>query len=117
LTKRELQVIELTAWGASAKEVADFLHISTITIQNHLHNAKEKLHLQKATEIGAWFFCMKFNISMDLSPMKRQIGSMAMLVLILFEVFNFNGSDMRARRVRAGRKSKTEQYGDYGNDI
>lgn len=103
LTKREEQIVELTAWGASAKEVAEFLHVSTVTIQNHLHNVKEKLHLQKATEIGAYFFCLKFNISMDLNPMKRQIASIALLILIGFEVFNFSGSDMRARR------AKTEQ--------
>jgi len=110
LTKREEQIVELTAWGASAKEVAEFLHVSTVTIQNHLHNVKEKLHLQKATEIGAYFFCLKFNISMDLNPMKRQIASIAMLLLIAFEVFNFNGSDMRARRCRtSARRAKTEQ--------
>ncbi|MEI8204976.1 MAG: helix-turn-helix transcriptional regulator [Bacteroidota bacterium] len=112
LTKREEQIVELTAWGASAKEVAEFLHVSTVTIQNHLHNVKEKLHLQKATEIGAYFFCLKFNISMDLNPMKRQIGSMAMILLIAFELFNYNGSDFRARRVKIGRKSKTEQYAE-----
>ena len=110
LTKREEEVIELTAWGASAKEQAEILHVSTVTIQNHLHNVKNKLHLQKATEIATYFFCMKFNISMDLNPMKRQIASMAMLILIFFEVFNFNGSDMRTRRVKTGRKGKTEQY-------
>lgn len=109
LTKREEQVMELTAWGASAKEIAESLHVSTITIQNHLHNVKNKLHLQKATEIAAYFFCMKFNISMDLSPLKRQIGSIAMLVLIAFGIFNFDGSDMRVRRARSGRRSKTEQ--------
>ena len=110
LTTRENEVMKLTAWGNGAKEIADFLHISTVTVQNHIHNIKDKLHLNKATEIAAWFFCHEFNISMDLNPMKRQIASIAMLLLIAFEVFNFNGSDMRARRARTGRKGKTEQY-------
>lgn len=110
LTKREEQIIELTAWGASAKEIADSLHVSTVTIQNHLHNVKDKLHIQKATEIAAYFFCHKFNISIDLSPLKRQIGSIAMILLIISELFNFNSSDMRASRSRTGRKCKIEQF-------
>lgn len=111
LTDRESEVMKLTAWGASAKEVADLLHIATTTVQNHIHNIKDKLQLQKVTEIAAWFFCHEFNISMDLNPLKRQLCSVALLILIGFEVFNFNGSDFRARRCRtSGRKSKTEQY-------
>jgi len=110
ITARENEVMKFTAWGASTKEIAGYLNISKITVQNHIHNIKDKLKIQKATEIAAYFFCHEFNISMDLNPLKRQIASVAMLLLILFEVFNFDGSNMRARRVRSGRKTKTEQF-------
>jgi DNA-binding CsgD family transcriptional regulator len=109
LTKREEQVLELTAWGASAKEVAQFLHVSTVTIQNHIHNIKDKLKLQKATEISAWFFCNTFHISMDLSPIRRQIIGLSMIFLIAFETFNFSGHELRGKRIRiVSRKGKTE---------
>jgi DNA-binding CsgD family transcriptional regulator len=111
LTTRENEVMKLTAWGNGAKEIADFLHISTVTVQNHIHNIKDKLQLNKATEIAAWFFCHEFNISMELNPMKRQIGSIAMLLIIAFEICNHDTSIIRAKRCRAtGRKSKTEQF-------
>jgi len=109
LTEREREIMKLTAWGSAAKEVANVLHISTVTVQNHIHNIKDKLKLNKITEISAWFFCHEFNISMDLSPLKRQIGSTAMVLLIAFEIFNYSGSEMRAKRsARRSKKSETE---------
>lgn len=108
LTNRENEVLEYHSWGASAKEIAESLFISTVTVQNHIHNIKDKLHLQKATELASWFFCHRFNISMDLSPLKRSIASIAMILLISFEMYNFDGSSFRARRVKTGRKGETE---------
>jgi len=72
LTTRENEIMKLTAWGNGTKEIADFLNISTKTVQNHIHNIKDKLYLNKSTEIAAWFFCHEFNISMDLNPKIRK---------------------------------------------
>lgn len=51
LTKQEDRVLQLTATGLSAKEIADKLFISPVTAQNHLHHIKNKLNLQKSTEL------------------------------------------------------------------
>lgn len=57
LSNREMQVLELTAWDClSAKEVADKLCISTTTAQNHIKNIKEKLNLQKITELCKHYY-------------------------------------------------------------
>jgi len=72
LTRREKQVMELVAWGASTKEISIILRISFSTVQNHVHNIKDKLNLQKSTEISAYYFCTTFNISFELSPLKHR---------------------------------------------
>jgi len=115
LTPRENQMAEYLAWGATKKEIANFLTISTRTVENTARSIFEKTGVTKVNELAAWWFCSNFNISMDLSPMKRRIASMAMLLLVVFQLFNPNESNMRARRAKRVRKSETE-YIDYLNN-
>lgn len=82
LGDRERQVVRFIAWGASQKEVADELGISRRTVDNIVRRVKEKLHLQKNTELSAWFFCTSFGISFDLSPLKRKLGAVILAVLL-----------------------------------
>ena len=49
LSRRENEVAELLAWGASKKEVADKLFISTRTVENTAHSTgKSKRQMQPA---------------------------------------------------------------------
>jgi DNA-binding NarL/FixJ family response regulator len=52
MTKRERQVIELIADGATNKEIAQKLHLSTYTIKSHVHNILEKLALNTRVQIA-----------------------------------------------------------------
>jgi ATP/maltotriose-dependent transcriptional regulator MalT len=45
LTNRELEILELLAWGLSNKEIAEKLFISAETIKKHLHNTFRKLNV------------------------------------------------------------------------
>ena len=54
LSRRENEVAELLAWGASKKEVADKLFISTRTVENTARNIYAKTGIQKATELCVW---------------------------------------------------------------
>jgi len=110
LTKRENQIAEFLAWGSTKKEIANKLYISVRTVENTARKVFEKTGITKVNELSAWWFCKSFNISMDLSPMKRSICSIAMILMLSLQIFNPDESAMRARRVRTGRKSKTEQY-------
>ena len=58
-TKRETQIAELIAWGASKKEVADKLFISEYTVDNHLRKVYEKANVNKANELSAWGVCRR----------------------------------------------------------
>jgi len=81
LTKREAEIAELLAWGAAKKEVAGILYISTRTVENTARNIYEKIDIQKATELCVWWFCNRCGISWDLSPIKRVIS---IIILMLF---------------------------------
>lgn len=47
----ELAVVEQLARGYSEKEIADRLHLSYHTVNNHLRNIHERNNIQKNTEI------------------------------------------------------------------
>lgn len=83
LGDRELEVVRYIAWGASQKEVADQLGISPRTVDNTVRHVKEKLKLQKSTELSAWWFCTTFGISFDLSPLKRRIVALCLAGLLM----------------------------------
>lgn len=62
LTKRESEVAELIAWGATKKEVANKLHVSERTIENHARSIYEKTGVTKSNELSAWWFCKTYQI-------------------------------------------------------
>ena len=105
LTKREAQIAELLAWGAAKKEVADRLGLSTRTIENTARNIYQKLEIQKATELSVWYFCTKYSISFDLSPLKKTIIA-AFLIAILLP-YELAGNDI-LRTFRSRRAERTE---------
>lgn len=52
ITKRERQVVELISDGATNKEIAQKLHLSTYTIKSHVHNILEKLSLNTRLQVA-----------------------------------------------------------------
>lgn len=104
LSKRQKQFIERLAWGASYKEVADFFHVSWSTVDNTLRKAKEKIGLNKVTELGAWWFCTNYNISFNLSPIAKQyIVAGCLCLFISSEAVMSTGSNYTVRRTRRAR--------------
>jgi len=59
-TKRELEVILLTAKGLKAKEIADTLFISTRTVNTHKQNIQQKYHFDSM--MTAILYCIQQNI-------------------------------------------------------
>lgn len=92
LTKRESQIAELFAWGATKKDVANILIISVRTVENTARKIYEKTGITKVNELSALWFCAKFNISMELSPLTRQLYSsdMIFIIAIFLHDNNFN---------------------------
>lgn len=54
LTKREFQIAELVAGGASNKEIATHLVISPRTVDTHVQNILEKLSFTSRIQVATW---------------------------------------------------------------
>ena len=116
LTPREDEIAELLAWGASKKEVADRLFISSRTVENTARNIYAKIGIQKATELCVWWFCTKCGVPVSLDPLKRALA--AIFLLIIFGTYELNATTndnytirtatRTTVRVRAGRRTKEE---------
>lgn len=109
LSRREDQVAELLAWGASKKEVASKLFISTRTVENTARNIYAKLGIQKATELCVWWFCSKCGVPVSLDPLKRAFMAVILLVAFLPRELTGNGDVFKVgRRVRVTRVTRAE---------
>ena len=97
LTKRESEIAELFAWGASKKEIAERLFISERTVENHARKIYEKTGVSKVNELSAWWFCTKFHISFDLSPLKHKIIATMLLVFMIPQFVDFDNAAIRTR--------------------
>lgn len=100
LSKRETQVAELLAWGASKKEVASKLFVSTRTVENTARNIYAKLGIQKATELCVWWFCTKCGVPVSLDPLKRAFTAVLLLLVLLPRELTGNGDLFRIGRDR-----------------
>jgi LuxR family maltose regulon positive regulatory protein len=53
LTKRELEILQLIAWGLSDKEIAETLSITIATAKKHASNIYGKLGAKRRTQAVA----------------------------------------------------------------
>ena len=100
LTKRETEIAELVAWGASKCEIAARCYISERTVENHCRNIFEKVGVTKATELSAWWFCTSFHISFELSPLKRKVMAFFFIALLMPDILNGATTQYARGRVR-----------------
>lgn len=100
LARRESQVAELLAWGASKKEVADRLDISVHTVENTARNIFDKIGIQKATELSVWWFCTRLHVPFEMSPLKRATIALFLLMSILPKDILHSGDNYRMFRTR-----------------
>lgn len=82
LTKRENQIAELIAWGSAKKEIASYLFISERTVENTARAIYAKTNVSKANELSAWWFCTRFHIPFEMSPLRRVVLASMLLLLI-----------------------------------
>lgn len=112
LTERELQIAELLAWGASKKEVPGMLQkiyggheISVHTVENIARNIYAKLHLNKASELSAWYFCNIHHVDPAGSPFRKlrsAVYSIVFLLILLPTTLDLDQA-LRPQRVRTTR--------------
>ena len=54
LTRRQNEVLELTAQGMSNKEIAQSLHITEATVKYHVSQILERLHLKSRYQLAQY---------------------------------------------------------------
>lgn len=116
LSRREYQVAELIAWGAAKKEIPDLLRklyggatISVHTVENITRNIYAKIHLNKANELSAWWFCRYYGVDSSLSPLKRIREAVIAVLLLIVMIPQTVNPDLalrpsRTRTVRMERR-------------
>jgi DNA-binding CsgD family transcriptional regulator len=110
LSKTEQVYAELYAWGLTKKEIAQRLNRSEHTVRTQLQNVFLKAGVKKDTELSAWYFCSRFNISLDLSPLKRSLTAIVLLVLMLTSIESnqvFRIRTARSRTTTSARMTRT----------
>jgi len=100
LTKRELEIGKLIAWGADKKTVASRLFISIYTVENHVRNIYDKTGCRSANEFSAWYFCKNFGISMELSPLKNVVAVLLLMIYLSGDISQSFDMFTRARTNR-----------------
>jgi len=109
LTKRENEIAELIAWGATKKDIANKLFISARTVENTARSIYEKTGVTKSNELSAWWFCTRFHISFDLSPLRRCLTAIILLVILIPREFMSDHSTIRtfkSKRIECRARSK-----------
>jgi DNA-binding CsgD family transcriptional regulator len=107
LTKREAQIAELIAWGAAKKEIAVRLFISERTVENTARSIYDKTGVSKSNELAAWWFCTNFKIPFSLSPLKRQIAALTLLLLIATNEISNGPAVLRTYKARTRTETRT----------
>jgi DNA-binding CsgD family transcriptional regulator len=96
LSLRESQILQLVAIGQTPEEIGDKLFISPETVRKTICNIKQKLNLQKATELTAFFWCNLFHV--DFVEARKQILSSILSMMILIAGSFMDGKRLRNRR-------------------
>jgi DNA-binding NarL/FixJ family response regulator len=73
LTQREVECLKKLSLGYSAKEIAKLLALSYRTVEDYLHNAKDKLGCSKRSEIIAIMLNQTHGLSEKIKTLHREI--------------------------------------------
>ncbi len=101
LTPIEQEITEMYSWGMTKKEIAAKRKRSVNTIGNQIRKLFEKTDTRKDTEFAAWYFCSKFKISFNLSPMKQAFVSICLLLVLGIGALDNHHDYLRARNARS----------------
>ncbi|MBV5348902.1 helix-turn-helix transcriptional regulator [bacterium] len=84
LSRRENQIAEMVAWGASKKDISNELLISTRTVETTVRKVLKKTDCTKSNELSAWWFCTRYLIPFSDSPIfKKMIAALTFISLTI----------------------------------
>ena len=105
ISKREMQVAELLAWGFSDKQVANELFVSFDTARSHRRNIYLKLECNNVADLTRWYFQETQNYNFGLKPQLRVALSVLFILLaISIEFFHLNAMRVKTVRTRVAKE-------------
>lgn len=115
LSRREREIAEMLAWGATKKEISGQLFIADKTVDNHTSNIYQKTGCNKATELSAWWFCNEYHIPVTLSPRVKKLLATFLLIFYLGSVTGISGhlrprTDQQRHTARVTRVIRSREY-------
>lgn len=117
LTRREFQVAEALAWGASVKEVPFYIQehhggnlISEDTVKSIKKHVYEKWGIQKASELSAIWMHLHYKLSLEDTPLARLLFVIIMLIITIPAITQPNDfqRQFQSRTVRATRSARKD---------
>ena len=109
LTNTQIEVLKHKAIGLSDSETADRMNISEDTAKTHIKNMKQRIGLQKATELVAYYWCNVFGTTLE----EQRNSILKTLVCICFlYTLPIDHEDKRRVRIRL-RRYDSETIIDY----
>ncbi len=100
LPDAEREVADLYAYGLTKKEIANVRGRSVRTVENQIRKLFQKTEVRKDTEFTRWYFCTRFKITFDLSPVMKSAVSFCLLALMFHSIYNDNNYARYRMRTR-----------------
>ena len=108
LTKRQEQVAGLIACGMAKKEVADYLNITTATVDATLRPVYQKTGCQKINELAGWWISRQYELQIDFKELKKQLIAISFITLMFFQMCADPAGIITVRRTRTEKEFETE---------
>ncbi len=115
LPPKEREVADLYVYGLTKKEIAVSLNKAVRTVENQVRALFAKTDVHKDTEFARWYFCTRFNITFDISPLSRAIAAACLLLIVGFNIFHENNM-LRSSRAARGRVARVERSVNRKNE-
>jgi DNA-binding CsgD family transcriptional regulator len=118
LSDRENEICEQVILGNTQLETSEIFFRSPFTISQTIRNAFTKTGARNIMELGVWYWCKKFNVTMIVSERKRKI--IAISLLLFFAIhdlvpFSFDMREVKRIEVREVRRWKEDD--NSNNDL
>jgi DNA-binding CsgD family transcriptional regulator len=85
LSKSEMRVTRLIAWGLTDKEIAEKLFISPLTVMAHRRNIYRELGIHKETDLTRWYFFKEYCIKDN--PFKKIMAALFLVLSISMTLY------------------------------
>ena len=117
LSDRENEICEQVILGNTQIETSEIFCRSFFTISQTIRNAFIKTGARNISELGVWYWCKKFNVTMVISERKRRIITITLAILFsihdLAPIIKSDFKEASRLELRISRNKREDNPNDY----